>query len=647
MRVTNASTYNLLQSNLSRTTTDLQDLYNTATTGLSLNKASDDPSSITPVLSLRNQIILSERFTNTLGVASDDMDSTDSYLNSIENVFLRASEISVNAINSALNSDDLNSLADEVAQLKEQLLDVANAQIDGEFIFAGYSVTEPPFSENPDYDPELYDQSDSTTWPIIYNGDNNNTTLEIGEGEYLEVNITGNELFLGITNSEWDQEGTIGLQGEGLLSSGTISPSSAGEDITLEIDGNTLTIPASFLTDASGDTNYSATLSNLLEYSPTNLGDLNQISNYTVATPYTLDITNTDFAGNDSTVSVTLDGSAGQEFTLQGMADALAATTGDPAGATSGTLSNGVNWDITTGELLFAAPADSSLTITDDIEYPLEGIAPGESFETGLGTSINAAESNLGSDPASAATTSYDLTITSGGNDVTITGLTPPANTLSDIGGALGSQSLAGDPTALSGTLSNGVSYDLSSGELVFTGNEDGSDLEITITVDNDPLTTNTNTNYGTVDLHTNSTADVTLSGDGLAAAGLTATELDGSTSVDIFGILTNLENSLRAGNLTDDTGTGGGVESALAHLELAADQNRILRSQLGVKASRVEDSINQQALALVDFKSTLSRYEDADITEVFSDITQKETALQATLAVVGKVSDISILDYI
>ena len=48
-----------------------------------------------------------------------------------------------------------------------------------------------------------------------------------------------------------------------------------------------------------------------------------------------------------------------------------------------------------------------------------------------------------------------------------------------------------------------------------------------------------------------------------------------------------------------------------------------------------------------IDLKAILSRYEDADAIEVFNDIVQQESAFQAALSVTGRVSQLSILDYL
>ncbi len=206
MKVTQNSTYRMLETNLDRITNRLQDLRTQGATGIKLNKPSDDPASIRPVLTTRSQLRTTERYLETMGVSLDKMQSTDGHLKHVENIFQRVKEIGVNAINDAYNIDDLGVLADEVSNLKKELFDAANGKVDGKYIFAGYQENNAPFAENPGYGLPLpggtgpYDPTDSTTWPVYYQGDAFPTDLEITPGEYLEVNLTGNELFMGVNN---------------------------------------------------------------------------------------------------------------------------------------------------------------------------------------------------------------------------------------------------------------------------------------------------------------------------------------------------------------------------------------------------------------------------------------------------------------
>jgi len=204
MKVTQNSTYRLMQTNLERITTKLQDLQTQGATGRKLNTPSDSPASIGPVISTRTQISNTDRYLNTMGVASDGMKSTDGYLASVENVLQQAKTITNNAINASLNDADRATLADQIKQLKQQLLDSSNASVNGKYIFAGYEEDTKPFTENASYDPATYDPTNPATWPVQYNGDANAVNLEITPGEYTQTNITGNELFLGISQTSWD-----------------------------------------------------------------------------------------------------------------------------------------------------------------------------------------------------------------------------------------------------------------------------------------------------------------------------------------------------------------------------------------------------------------------------------------------------------
>lgn len=200
MKVTDNSTFRLMQTNLNRITTDLQELRNQGATGLKFNKSSDDPGAIRPVLNTRTDIQETKRYLETMGNSGDKMASTDSHLSHVENILVRTKEIAINAVNSSLNQKDLNTLADEVGQLRNELLATSNAVVDGKYIFAGFQENTPPFVENKNYNAADYRPNDVDTWPYHYQGDNNPTRLEITSHEFLEVNLTGNEVFMGISN---------------------------------------------------------------------------------------------------------------------------------------------------------------------------------------------------------------------------------------------------------------------------------------------------------------------------------------------------------------------------------------------------------------------------------------------------------------
>ena len=151
MRATQTTTYRSLQSFLDRTSDRLQELQLAAATGKKLNRPSDDPTAISPVLSARTQIMASDRYIETIESGLDRIENMDGYFDSIENTLVRAKEIGIAAINGSLSAADMETYADEISQLRDSLLADANAQVDGKYLFAGFAEEDPPFTVNPNY----------------------------------------------------------------------------------------------------------------------------------------------------------------------------------------------------------------------------------------------------------------------------------------------------------------------------------------------------------------------------------------------------------------------------------------------------------------------------------------------------------------
>src|SRR6056297_786709 len=195
MRATEATTYRSLQAFLDRTSSKLQTLQLAAATGKRLNRPSDDPTAISPVLSARTQIQTSDRYIETIESGLDRIDNMDGYLDSIENTLVRAKEISIATVNGSLSQADMNTYADEVNQLRDSLIADANTQLDGKYVFSGFEENNQPFVLNSTYNPALpFDATDPTTYPVSYNGDDGELEFEVAPNELINVNISGNTL---------------------------------------------------------------------------------------------------------------------------------------------------------------------------------------------------------------------------------------------------------------------------------------------------------------------------------------------------------------------------------------------------------------------------------------------------------------------
>ncbi len=179
-----SSTYRTLQSNLSKTSTLLNQLYTKSSTGVEVAKASDNPSVVGSIISGRGDIVKGERYVENCKHVQDSLSTAETYIDSIEELMTRAKEIAVTGANDSLSDSDRSTLADEVSQLQESLLDMANAQVNGKYIFAGYNDQTEPFSGS----------------PVIYNGTDDHQMIEISPGTTAAKNITGEDLFMSPVN---------------------------------------------------------------------------------------------------------------------------------------------------------------------------------------------------------------------------------------------------------------------------------------------------------------------------------------------------------------------------------------------------------------------------------------------------------------
>nr|WP_320009565.1 flagellar hook-associated protein FlgL [uncultured Desulfobulbus sp.] len=196
------TTYRNLQSNLSSTSSTINELYIKTSTGIDIDKASENPSSVGTIINCRTDIVKSERYVQNCNNVTDNLSTSEIYLNSLEELMVRAKEIASTGANYSMSDSDRQTLADEVAQLQEELLDLANTQVDGKYLFAGYADQTLPFSGS----------------PVTYSGINDHIMIEVNPGSTVAKNITGEELFMSPVNLFTALENL-----ETALSSGTTS----------------------------------------------------------------------------------------------------------------------------------------------------------------------------------------------------------------------------------------------------------------------------------------------------------------------------------------------------------------------------------------------------------------------------------------
>jgi len=128
---------NTQQVNLSKTQMQLS-------SGLRVVTPSDDPAASVSILSLQESIDKATQYQDNISVVRARLNIEEGSLGTAESILFRAKELTVQALNAPITTNDRLAIKSEIDQLLEQMVGVANTQnANGEFIYSGDLSTTP------------------------------------------------------------------------------------------------------------------------------------------------------------------------------------------------------------------------------------------------------------------------------------------------------------------------------------------------------------------------------------------------------------------------------------------------------------------------------------------------------------------------
>lgn len=192
LRVTSNMMNAQLMLNLNRNARNMNDTQLQLATGRKINKPSDDPVGITYSLRYRADLSANEQYQENVDDATSWLEFNDTVLTQAGSVVQRLRDLAVQGANGTNPQQALDSINSEVKQLKEQMVDIANSQFKGKYIFNGQQYTEQPYQFSTGVDGVL--DSSGASSVITDDGPLNYT---VGESVQLPINITGNQVFGG------------------------------------------------------------------------------------------------------------------------------------------------------------------------------------------------------------------------------------------------------------------------------------------------------------------------------------------------------------------------------------------------------------------------------------------------------------------
>jgi flagellar hook-associated protein 3 FlgL len=149
-----------------------------------VNKPSDDPFATQKAISSRSQLMLLTQYKSNISEISTWSSATEQCLAGVNDCFQEVRNLVVSAASGTLGQQEREAIAGRIDEFRESVLEFANTQAAGRYLFSGSLTETEPF-----------------TWTgadVVYNGNADGMTRNIGPGASVRINVTGEEAFMGI-----------------------------------------------------------------------------------------------------------------------------------------------------------------------------------------------------------------------------------------------------------------------------------------------------------------------------------------------------------------------------------------------------------------------------------------------------------------
>lgn len=172
---------------LNRSQATNQHLAEELSSGVRVNSLGEDPIAAGQNVLLLNQIQQDDTFTQSANLVTGRLQVADSALGSAVTQLTQAISLATSANNGTRNANDVQAIAKQLIGIRDEIVTLANTSYQGQYIFSGTQTASPPFSTS------------TTTNPAVtsYSGDSNVTYLRTPNGQRIQLNVPGDQIFSG------------------------------------------------------------------------------------------------------------------------------------------------------------------------------------------------------------------------------------------------------------------------------------------------------------------------------------------------------------------------------------------------------------------------------------------------------------------
>ena len=180
MRLSTNYQFDRMQSSVQRSGQAYFDAQYKVTTGKRMNRLSDDPAAIEPLVSMRSLKASMDQYNSNLKVASNTFAASEYAFSEVATILNRANQLAISGGTATASSTQRQAMADETKSLRERIISLGNTKAaNGDYIFSGTSLDVKPFQDN------------GTV--VTFQSDTMNRFIESGPGERINLTLANSK----------------------------------------------------------------------------------------------------------------------------------------------------------------------------------------------------------------------------------------------------------------------------------------------------------------------------------------------------------------------------------------------------------------------------------------------------------------------
>lgn len=204
MRVSTAQFYLQSALQMSNKTSDVNEQMAYLSSGKRVLTAKDDAVAFGTLAGYKDDLANIEKYNRNINQAENHNSLQEVLFSDAQLILDRVKQDMLTANNGRMSNEDLQSIASQVRNSLDQLLDIANAQDEnGAYIFSGYQTETAPFSQQIDNE-------------VTYNGDTGTRELQIARNIKVPISQSGEVAFNKVANATGDFSANYAVNGSGI-----------------------------------------------------------------------------------------------------------------------------------------------------------------------------------------------------------------------------------------------------------------------------------------------------------------------------------------------------------------------------------------------------------------------------------------------